>query len=59
VSYTIDGAHLSTLNASFFGVMGVCTSDDIKQLSGMVRRLIIECSGIALEWKIRYVGIAD
>ena len=56
---TIGGAQVSEKHCNFLLNLGDATAADIEQLGEEVRRRVLAQSGVALEWEIQRVGVAD
>ncbi len=53
---TVGGAMVSRKHANFIINTGSATSDDIRKLIDVVRKTVLDFSGITLEEEIRYLG---
>ncbi|MBN2585737.1 MAG: UDP-N-acetylmuramate dehydrogenase [Candidatus Fermentibacteraceae bacterium] len=53
---TVGGAMVSRKHANFIINTGSATSDDIRKLIDVVRKTVLDFSGIMLEEEIRYLG---
>ena len=56
---TIGGAQVSELHCNFLINLGNATAADIETLGETVRERVQAHSGVALEWEIRRIGVAD
>jgi UDP-N-acetylmuramate dehydrogenase len=55
----IGGAQVSELHCNFLINLGNATAADIETLGETVRRRVKENSGVALEWEIKRIGVAQ
>ena len=52
----LGGAQMSEMHANFMINTGGATAADLEGLGELVRKRVLECSGISLEWEIMRVG---
>jgi UDP-N-acetylmuramate dehydrogenase len=52
----LGGAQMSEMHANFLISTGGATAADLEGLGELVRKRVLECSGITLEWEIMRVG---
>jgi UDP-N-acetylmuramate dehydrogenase len=55
----VGGAEVSTMHCNFLINGGAATAADLEALGEEVRRRVAESSGVALEWEIKRIGVAD
>jgi len=55
----LGDAEVSTMHCNFLINLGRATAADLEGLGEEVRRRVFETSGVALEWEIKRVGVAD
>jgi UDP-N-acetylmuramate dehydrogenase len=51
-------AQVSTMHCNFLINCGAATAADLEALGEVVKRRVLETSGIALEWEIKRIGVA-
>lgn len=55
----VGGAHMSKMHCNFLINDGEATAADVEQLGELVRKRVLEHSGIQLEWEIKRIGDAS
>jgi UDP-N-acetylmuramate dehydrogenase len=55
----LGGAEVSSMHCNFLINLGHATAADLEALGEEVRRRVLETSGVALEWEIKRIGLAD
>jgi UDP-N-acetylmuramate dehydrogenase len=53
---TLGGAQMSPMHANFLVNTGGATAADLENLGELVRKKVLESTGISLEWEIMRVG---
>ena len=54
--YSLGGAQMSPKHANFLVNKGDASATELEELGELVRKRVLEHSGIALEWEIMRVG---
>jgi UDP-N-acetylmuramate dehydrogenase len=54
----VGGAHMSEMHCNFLINDGGASAADIEELGELVRKRVLEHSGVMLEWEIKRIGIA-
>jgi UDP-N-acetylmuramate dehydrogenase len=52
----LGGARVSPMHTNFLENTGDATAADIEELGEIVRRRVLETSGVTLEWEIQRIG---
>ena len=55
----LGDAEVSAMHCNFLINLGRATAADLEALGEEVRRRVLETSGVALEWEIKRIGLAD